>query len=107
MLAPARFISSLFSNDLSRGFAAANALLVLSGAWCYLAIVRQGRPAARRVAWFWGLLELGNGVGHTGMAVASGGYFPGVGTAPLLLAISTYLLSRLVSRAGTVEPARG
>ena len=95
VLAPARFISSLFSSDLARGFAIANAGLVLFGAWCYLARVRHGRPSARRLAWFWALLELGNGLGHCAFALAYRGYFPGVVTAPLLLGISVYLIARL------------
>lgn len=95
VLAPARFISSLFSSDLARGFAIANILLVLFGAWCYVARVYRGHPSARRLAWFWALLELGNGVGHSAFALAHGGYFPGVVTAPLLLGISVYLIARL------------
>ena len=95
VLAPARFISSLFSSDLARGFAIGNALLVLFGAWCYLARVYRGNPSARSLAWFWALLELGNGVSHSAFALARGGYFPGVATAPLLLGLSAYLIARL------------
>ena len=95
VLAPARFISSLVSNDLARGFAIANVGLVGFGVWCYVARVNRGHSSARRLAWFWALLELGNSVGHTGFALAHGGYFPGVATAPLLLGISVYLIARL------------
>ena len=95
VLAPARFISALVSDDLGRGFAIANAVLVLAGALCYLWSVRPARPSARAVAWFWSLLELGNGIGHTAFAAARLGYFPGVATAPALLALSGYLLWQL------------
>jgi hypothetical protein len=95
VLAPARFISGLFSSDRQRGFAIANAALVLFGVWCYLARVHRRHPSARALAWFWALLELGNGIGHGLFALASGGYFPGVATAPFLLAISVYLILRL------------
>jgi len=94
VLAPARFVA-LFSGDLARGFAVANALIVAFGAWCYVARVRVGAPSARAFAWFWALLELGNGIGHTAFAMGAGGYFPGVGTAPLLLATATHLAFRL------------
>ena len=94
VLAPTRFISSLFSSDLARGFAIANAALVLFGVWCVTRVYRR-LPSARRLAWFWALLELGNGVGHCAFALAHGGYFPGVGTAPLLLGTSIYLIARL------------
>lgn len=101
VLAPARFISSLLSTDLARGFALANIGLVLFGAWCYVARVRRGLPSALGLAWFWALLELANGVGHSAFALARGGYFPGVATAPLLLGISVYLIARL-----SAAPAR-
>ena len=94
VLAPARFISSLFSSDLARGFAIGNALLVLFGVWCVVRVYR-GHPSARNLAWFWALLELGNGVGHSAFALARGGYFPGVATAPFLVGISVYLIARL------------
>lgn len=98
VLAPARFISSLFSNDLARGFAIANVGLVGFGVWCYLARVNRGHSSARRLAWFWALLELGNGVSHAGFALARGGYFPGVATAPILLGVSVYLIARLLDK---------
>ena len=95
VFAPARFISSLFGGDLARGFAIANIALVLFGAWCYVARVHRGLPSARSLAWFWALLELGNGVGHSAFALARGGYFPGIATAPLLIGLSVYLIARL------------
>ena len=95
VLAPARFISGLLSRDLARGFAIANIALVLFGGWCYVARVHRGLPSARGLAWFWALLELGNGLGHSAFALRRGGYFPGVATAPLLLGISAYLIARL------------
>lgn len=97
VLAPARFISNLVSSDLARGFAIANLALVLFGVWCYVARVRPGRPSARSLAWFWALLELGNGIGHSAFALARGGYFPGIATAPLLLGLSVYLIAKLAA----------
>jgi hypothetical protein len=104
VLAPARFISGLLSSNLARGFAIANIALVLFGVWCYVARVHHGLPSARGLAWFWALLELGNGIGHSAFALARGGYFPGVATAPLLLGISAYLIARL--SAAPVSPVR-
>jgi hypothetical protein len=92
---PARFVSGLFSDDAATGFALANLGLVLFGAWCYLARVRPARPSARGYAWFWTCLELANGVGHVVLSIRSGGYFPGVGTAPLLVGAASYLGVRL------------
>jgi hypothetical protein len=91
VLAPARFISSLFSHDLAHGFLIANLILVSFGLWCWAVPVRAGWPAASGLVWFWTLLEIGNGIGHTFFAVSRGGYFPGIATAPLLLSIAGWL----------------
>jgi hypothetical protein len=93
---PARFVSGLFTSNLPLGFAVANIGIVLFGVWCYLARVRSCHPSARGCAWFWTCLELANGVGHVILAVGQGGYFPGVGTAPLLIVTSAYLGWRLI-----------
>jgi hypothetical protein len=96
VFAPARWVSGLFGSDLAFGFALANVCIVLFGAWCYWARVRLSHPGARGYAWFWACLELGNGMGHILFATLRGAYFPGVGTAPPLIATSCYLGFRLV-----------
>ena len=88
---PARWISGLFSTNRALGFAIANGAIVLFGTWCYLARVRPSHPGARGYAWFWAWLEFANGVGHVVLAALEGGYFPGVGTAPLQIAGASYL----------------
>jgi hypothetical protein len=95
---PARFVSSLFSDNIARGFAVANIGIVLAGVWCYVARVRTPHPSERAYAWFWTCLELGNGVGHLVLSGVRGGYLPGAGTAPLLIAASSYLCARLMKR---------
>ena len=87
----ARFISGLLSDDLATGFAVGNALFVAFGLWCYAMPVRIGWPAARGLAWFWMIVELGNGVLHSALAISRGGYFPGAATAPVLLALALWL----------------
>ena len=91
VFAPARFVSSLISNDLALGFLIANAILVAFGLWCWAVPVRSGWPAASGFIWFWTILELGNGLGHTFFSLSRGGYFPGVITAPLLLLFAAWL----------------
>jgi len=93
---PARFVSNLFSSDAATGFIIANFGIVLFGLWCYLARVRTPHPGEQAYAWFWACLELANGVGHFVLSGARGGYFPGVGTAPLLIGSSAYLGTRLM-----------
>ena len=95
---PARFVSGLFSDNLATGFALDNIGLVFTGLWCYLARVRTPHPSERAYAWFWTCLELGNGVGHLVLAGVRVGYFPGAATAPLLIAVSSYLGARLSRR---------
>ncbi len=99
---PARFVSSVFSSNTATGFALANTCIVLFGAWCYLARVRPSHPSERGYAWFWTCLELANGVGHVLFSIRRGGYFPGVVTAPVLIATSSYLGIRL-TRLGRVS----
>ena len=91
VFAPARFVSSLVSQDLALGFLVVNAALVTFGLWCWAIPVRLGWQVARGFMWFWIILELGNGVGHSVLAVSRGGYFPGVATAPLLLLFAGWL----------------
>ncbi len=92
---PAQAVSRLISNDLSTGFLAFNILLILFGFWCYLTRVRIDHKSGRAWIWFWIFIEAGNGIGHPLIALLRGGYFPGVITAPLLLAISIYLGLRI------------
>lgn len=93
---PARFVSGLVSDDLRIGFAIVNVGLVAFGVWCYLARVRPNHGSARQWAWPWVLVEGVNGIGHPVLALGRGEYFPGVLTAPLLLATSLYLGLRLL-----------
>lgn len=92
---PARFVSELLSSDLPTGFIIANAGIVSVGVGCYVLLLRPGHAWARPVAWLWTLLELANGIGHTLLALSRGSYFPGLTTAPLLIAASSHLAYRL------------
>jgi Protein of unknown function with HXXEE motif len=91
VFAAARFVSSLVSQNLALGFLIVNAALVTFGLWCWAIPVRSGWQVARGLMWFWTILELGNGVGHSTIALSRGGYFSGVATAPLLLFFAGWL----------------
>jgi hypothetical protein len=95
VFAPARFVSSLISDDLAFGFLIFNAALVTFGLWCWAVPVRSGWHAARGFAWFWTILELANGVGHSAIALTRASYFPGVLTAPLLLLLAGWMATIL------------
>jgi hypothetical protein len=92
-----RFVSGLISRDPATGFAIANAGILAFGLWCYLVPLGSGRSSARAVAWGWVVVELANCVVHVVLAIAKGGYFPGLATTPLLFASSLFLAARLVS----------
>jgi hypothetical protein len=95
VLAPARFVSGLISDDLSLGFALINSSIVAFGIWSYVVPVRRKLSYAAGLAWFWTLLEFANGVGHLLFAFSARSYFPGVYSAPLLLICSVCLAMQL------------
>jgi hypothetical protein len=97
VLLPARLVSGLFGGDLATGSAIANVGIVLAGAVSWGVAVRAAPGTARGIAWFWALLELANGVGHILLAAGRGGYFPGLLTAPVLVAVSAWLGYQLLT----------
>jgi hypothetical protein len=100
VFAPARFVSGLVSSDLGLGFLVVNGSLVMFGLWCWAVPVRSGWHGARGFMWFWTILEMSNGIGHSALALSRGGYFPGVVTAPLLLAFAVWLAILLIRQVG-------
>lgn len=76
-------------------------------AWIAIWIVsvpflRRGRGAAFFAAWFLAIAGMLNGVAHPMMALASGGYFPGLVTSPFIGIAGVILWQRL--RRATSEP---
>lgn len=95
VLAPARFVSGLLSDDHRIGFVIFNVSLVAFGLWCVLGPARRGAPSARAPAWFWVVLESLNCLAHVTWAVSAGAYRPGLATAPILLAAALVLAWQL------------
>jgi hypothetical protein len=95
-LAPARFLSSLVSDNLPLGFAIINLSIIALAFWCYSVPVRNARPSARTIVLLWAVLETLNGIGHIGFGFSTGGYFPGLYTAPFLLLVGVFLLLQLM-----------
>ena len=92
---PARFLTSLVSSDLERGFVLLNVSLLAFGVWCFLGPVRRGWPVAVALAWVWAVVEIVNGIGHPLWSLREGGYTPGLATAPVLLVLAVYLAYQL------------
>jgi hypothetical protein len=103
VLAPARYVSGLISDDHRIGFVIFNAALVAAGLWCYLGPIRRGWPSARAIAWAWVLLECANGTVHIVWSLSAGAYRPGLFTAPLLI-VSASILAWRLGRAGSKPP---
>lgn len=66
--------------------------------------LRRGRRGAFFAAWFIAIAGVLNGVAHPMMALASGGYFPGLITSPFIGVAGVILWQRL--RAATSEPVQ-
>jgi hypothetical protein len=98
VFAPARAVAQAVDADAALGFILSNSLLVGFGLWCWAVPVRREWKAASALMWGWGLLETANGFGHIALAAAARGYFPGLYTAPLLIAAGLWLVSRLHAR---------
>ena len=92
---PARFLTSLVSSDLERGFVLLNVSLLAFGVWCFLWPMRRGWPVAVPLAWLWAAVEIVNGIGHPLWSLREGGYTPGLATAPVLLVLAVYLAYQL------------
>ena len=88
---PARLLTGLVSQNHERGFLLINVGLVALGIWCLVWPIRRDWPAAAVIAWIWVAIEVVNGVGHPLWALRTGGYTPGVVTAPVLLVIALYV----------------
>ena len=98
VLAPARILSEAIGPDRATGFLIGNAALLIVALGSYFASIRSGHKTALGLAWFWALVESANGLNHVALALMAGAYFPGVATAPLLLAAAGLLAVRLTRR---------
>ena len=68
-------------------------------------LLRLGRRPAFFAAWFLALAGMLNGIAHPLMAMASGGYFPGLVTSPVIGLAGVFLWQRL--RKATSGSAQG
>jgi hypothetical protein len=68
--------------------------------------IRHGIQIAFFPVWFFALAMTGNGVAHPLLSVATGGYFPGLFTSPVVGGIGLALLSRLWKTTRITSPKR-
>lgn len=88
---PARYVTGLVSANHEKGFLIINIGLFVAGLLCWYWPVRKGYASAGIIIWIWLVIESVNGLGHIIWAINSGGYRPGVVTAPFLLVLSLVL----------------
>ena len=93
---PAKFLTSLISENLEIGFLIINIGFFIFGIWCWFFPVLRNYNYARGLIWFWIVIEIINGIGHSFWALYERAYVPGVATAPILLILSIYLLRHLL-----------
>lgn len=84
-----------FGSAAGAVFAVVNLAVIALGFWCWRARVRPRAPSAEAWIWGWCAVEVANGILHPGWSLLAGRYIPGTATAPLLLLVSLYLISRL------------
>jgi hypothetical protein len=104
--APAKFITSLVSNDHEKGFVIINIGLFITGMLIWLAVIRNN-PSAVIPVWVLTILEIINSVGHSVWAVMERDYVPGVATAPILFILALYLVNQLTKTNHTVVHRSG
>lgn len=90
---PATFLCGLVSSNLKTGFIIINVglFVVLMVIWFV-----SKTYSVRGLFWFWIIMEIINGVGHSVWAVTEGSYEPGLITAPILIFLAFWLARLLV-----------
>ena len=88
---PASFLISLISVNLKTGFLILNIGFFIFGIWCWVFPIRRNHLFARKLIWFWLVIETINGIGHPIWALYERAYVPGLITALILLILVIYL----------------
>jgi hypothetical protein len=91
---PATFLSGLVSTNLKSGFIIINVSLFIVLMLTSLATFSKSY-SVRPFLWFWSIMELINGIGHSIWAIAERSYEPGLATAPVLLILALNMLRQL------------
>lgn len=95
VFAPATFLCSLVSPDLRTGFLIINIGLFFILMLTWLATFTKNF-SIRNLIWFWIIIEMINGIGHTIWALSEWSYVPGLATAPILLFLVIRMIRLLI-----------
>lgn len=92
---PATYICGLVSDNLKNGFVIINISLFIVLMLTWLTTLGKNF-SVKPLLWWWAILELINGAGHSVWAIMEGSYVPGLATAPVLLVLSLITMKLLV-----------
>ncbi|NND51306.1 MAG: HXXEE domain-containing protein [Flavobacteriaceae bacterium] len=95
---PAIWLTGLISEDRHMAFVIINIGLFVFGIFSWFFFVRKDHEFAAFLIWFWVVLELINGVIHTGWSIMQAQYTPGVITAPILFIVAFYLMRNYLNK---------
>ena len=94
---PATFVCGLVSSNLKTGFVIINISLFVVLLLIWLATFSKIYPV-KGLLWFWSIMELINGIGHSTWAITEGSYVAGLVTAPILIFLSISLMRLLIKQ---------
>jgi len=89
---PARVLCSLVSDNPVTGFLIINIGLFIFGLWCWIFPIRKDYFYSQFLIWFWIILELINGIGHSIWTFIQRSYTPGILTAPILFVLAIVMI---------------
>ena len=95
VFAPARYLTGLISNNHDFAFLILNIGFIVFGIFCWLFIISTKSEISTIILWFWIIIELINGLGHTIYAIFQKEYVPGLITAPLIFITALFLVKQM------------
>lgn len=95
VFAPARYLTGLISKNHDFAFLVLNIGFIVFGIICWLFILSTKSEISTIILWFWIIIELINGIGHTIYAIFQKEYIPGLITAPLIFTAALFLVKQM------------
>lgn len=95
VFAPASYLTGLISNNHDFAFLVLNIGFIVFGIFCWLFIISTKSEISTIILWFWIIIELINGFGHTIYAIFQKEYVPGLITSPLIFITALFLVKQM------------
>lgn len=97
---PAKFVTSLISDDNHLGFIIFNIGVFILMMVCWFFVVHKGLKWAGAVIWFWVIMELLNGAMHMAWSISDSKYEPGLIMGIFLVISAFVLMNKHLKRLG-------